>query len=92
MIGDGACAKGNAPFKDTRVLLFDKKLVFRWDYHLINRAHIGLAAKGKIEAARKVTVNLPQGSMKALCQNLSNLYKVKQGALDMAYNFQNYRR
>ena len=29
-------------------LLFDKKLIFRWDLlHLINRAHI--AAKGKIE-------------------------------------------
>ena len=46
--GDGAFAKGNAPFKDTMELLFDKKLVFRWDLlHLINRAHI--AAKGKIE-------------------------------------------
>ena len=45
--GDGAFA----PFKDTMELLFDKKLIFRWDLlHLIitsNRAHI--AAKGKIE-------------------------------------------
>ena len=48
MTGNGAFAKGNATFKDTMELLFDKKLIFRRDrLHFIYRAYI--AAKGKIE-------------------------------------------
>ena len=39
--GDGAFAKGNAPFKNKMEELFEKSLVFRWDLlHLINRAHV----------------------------------------------------
>ena len=46
--GDGAFAKGNAPFKNKMEVLFKKKLVVRWDLlHLINRAHID--AKGKVD-------------------------------------------
>ena len=44
--GDGAFAKENPPFKETMELLFDKKLIFRWDLlHLINGAHIAADVK-----------------------------------------------
>ena len=43
LTGDGAFAKGNAPFKDEMNLLFEKLLIFRWDMlHLIN-----IDAKGR---------------------------------------------
>ena len=49
LTGDGAFAKGNAPFKDEMNLLFEKLLIFRWDMlHLINRAHID-AKGGEVE-------------------------------------------
>ena len=44
--GDGAFAKGNAPFKNRMSELLEKTVVVRWDpLHLINRAHI--EARGK---------------------------------------------
>ena len=48
--GDGAFAKGNAPFKSRISELLGKAVVVRWDpLHLINRAHI--EARGKIHCA-----------------------------------------
>ena len=47
IIGDGALAKGNAPFRKEMFKLLGKTVVIRWDpHHLINRAHI--EARGKL--------------------------------------------